>query len=271
MNNSIYIHTEDVHNLNSPSRIVPVVCDFLNPSSVADLGCGIGTFLHCFKQNGVKRVLGIDGEWANKELIAKYLKKDEFFEANIEEEIKIDQRFDLAICLEVAEHIDSKFADNLVTTLTNISDVIIFAAALPNQGGQNHINEQYPHYWELKFKEQGYIFIDCFRDVFWDNKEIFWWYKQNMFLVVKDGHKIDLSKLQNLSNGAKSRIHPELFEAISQISDITQDRLIKIEQGELSVRKYLRLLSRALKRKFRFKNDFTETIIFDKNNPIQRI
>jgi SAM-dependent methyltransferase len=267
----IYIHTEDVHNLDSPSIIVPVIINLLEPSSVVDLGCGIGTFLHLFKKHGVNRVLGIDGKWANKELLKKYLSENEFYEANIENKIEINEKFDIAICLEVAEHIDSTFADNIVSSLTNLSDIIIFAAAIPNQGGQNHVNEQYPKYWESKFNKLGYMFIDCFRDIFWDNKNVFWWYRQNMFLVVKEGTEINIENIINDKNQAQSRIHPELYDTISNISVITQDRLLTIEKGDLPLKKYLKLLLRGIKRKFGFKNTSNEILVFDKNNPLQKI
>jgi SAM-dependent methyltransferase len=250
MKNLVYVHSEDVHNLDSPSTIVPVLCDFLNPSSVVDLGCGIGTFLHCFKKNGVNRVLGIDGTWANKEMIRKHLKDEEFFEANIEEIIEINQKFDLAICLEVAEHVDAKYAENIVKTLTDLSDVIVFSAALPNQGGQNHINEQPPWYWEEKFNKFGYKFIDCLRDVFWDNKDVFWWYSQNMFLVVKDDHNIDFNKIKKTEDKAQHRIHPELFKSIINKTLIAENKLANIERGDIGIKNYLKLLFLAIKKKY---------------------
>ena len=78
MNEVKYVHLESTHNTESPGQIVPVIYQMLNPRSVADVGCGIGTFLYCFKQEGVKKVLGIDGPWVDKSLKAKYLSDYEF-------------------------------------------------------------------------------------------------------------------------------------------------------------------------------------------------
>ena len=61
-----YIHHEKAHNLIAPEIIVPVITDVLNPQSVVDVGCGIGTFLHVFKKNGVTDILGLDGRWVNR-------------------------------------------------------------------------------------------------------------------------------------------------------------------------------------------------------------
>ncbi|MFC1840655.1 hypothetical protein ACFL1N_13825 [Thermodesulfobacteriota bacterium] len=41
-----YIHDESAHNLTDPSIIVPIILQVLNPKSVVDVGCGIGTFLN---------------------------------------------------------------------------------------------------------------------------------------------------------------------------------------------------------------------------------
>ncbi len=94
-----YIHDETVHNLNAPNRIVPEVIQLVNPQSVVDIGCGIGTFLHVFKMNGVSDVLGIDGPWANKKLLKKYINPEEFQEWDLEKEIKLNKKYDLVVSL----------------------------------------------------------------------------------------------------------------------------------------------------------------------------
>ena len=47
---------KNLHNLESPNRIVPEVLKFVSPKSVVDIGCGLGNFLHVFKQNGVEEI-----------------------------------------------------------------------------------------------------------------------------------------------------------------------------------------------------------------------
>lgn len=206
-----YIHTEDVHNLLAPSEIVPVIYDILSPRSVVDLGCGIGTFLHYFKNSGCE-VLGIDGEWTNKDLLFKHIDPSEFVEANIEEPIQMNNRFDLALSLEVAEHLKENCADTYVETLVSLSDVILFSAAIPGQGGQNHVNEQWVDYWIAKFSEHDYVFHDVLRPIFWENENVDCWYKQNMFLVSHVSYKLDQSIFYKYNpSKIHNYIHPELF------------------------------------------------------------
>ncbi len=48
-----YIHKEDIHNLRAPRQLVPIILQLCSPESVVDIGCGIGTFLYCFKEAGI--------------------------------------------------------------------------------------------------------------------------------------------------------------------------------------------------------------------------
>ena len=220
-----YLHTEDIHNIKSPKEIVPEIIRLLRPKSVVDIGCGLGTFLYCFKQEGVNDVLGIDGPWANKDLIHQHLSEDEFLEKNLEKEFDLGRKFDLAISLEVAEHISEKHADTFISNLVSSGKIILFSAAIPFQGGQNHVNEQWLSYWEDKFRQHDYIIHDVLRPIFWDNPRIFWWYKQNMILIAPKGfvfnEKVEYNPLRNV-------VHYEFFaEKIKQLDDLVYGRSSK--------------------------------------------
>ena len=185
-----YIHDEQTHHLKDPDKIVPVIMELLQPKSVVDIGCGIGTFLHVFKREGVQDILGIDGPWVNRELLSKYIKPEEFLEADLEKGLSLDKSYDLVVSLEVAEHLAPSAADTFVKNLVNAGEVILFSAAIPLQGGQNHINEQWLSYWEAKFLKHHYGLQDVIRPLFWNDPEISWWYKQNMVLFTPKGFEL---------------------------------------------------------------------------------
>jgi SAM-dependent methyltransferase len=208
-----YYHDEGTHNLVSPGIIAPLVYKLVTPKSVVDVGCGLGNFLYSFKQLGVKPVLGIDGSWINHGLLEKYLSKEEFMEADLENLGQLNYRFDLAICLEVAEHLAEASADNFIKSLVSLSDVVLFSAAIPHQGGQNHLNEQWPSYWAEKFGNYGYNFNDLLRPVLWGNNKVEYWYQQNIFLVAKKGYKFNLSVLEEYKDSFKIMdcVHPEIY------------------------------------------------------------
>ncbi len=249
-----YIHFEEAHNLNDPSIIVPVIMDVLNPKSVIDVGCGIGTFLHVFKKHGVKDILGLDGKWANKEKLKKYISPENFIETDLENGFQVDRKYDLVFCLEVAEHLHENSADILIKSLTSVSDIIIFSAAIPGQMGQNHINEQWPDYWIDKFQKHDFICHDVFRPIFWNNQNIARWYKQNMFLYTKKGKDKIATKFEKyFDNNISNYVHPEYYEL--RVNDIVHlskafknldNNYRNIIHGKATLKKYLGYLAKYM-------------------------
>lgn len=210
--NKKYRHTEHLHNLKDPEIIIPILQEYVNPKSVVDVGCGLATFLKVYKDKyQVEEILGIDGKWVDKELLSKNIDPKYFLEVDLELGFNLQKRFDLAICIEVVEHLKPESSDLIVDSLINLSDVILFSAAIPFQSGDNHKNEQWPGYWQSKFEERGYAFYDCIRPHIWDNKELFWWYKQNIFLIIKKDNLI--SKTLEPCRSIINVVHPDLLEA----------------------------------------------------------
>ena len=231
---------KNLHNLESPSNIVPEVLKFVSPKSVVDIGCGLGNFLHVFKQHGVEKVLGVNGSWVEKELLFKYIEPEEFLERNLEEEVQLDQKYDLVVNLEVAEHLHKNAADTIVKTLVNAGDVILFSAAIPYQGGQHHINEQPLTYWEEKFAKHGYVVHDILRSTVWDREEIPFWYRQNMVFVAP----ADYSFNNNPTQGTiKNIVHPVLLK--DKI-----DEIIGFHHAKRKPSFYFKLFLKSLARSF---------------------
>lgn len=207
--------------LYSAETILNIVTDIVPEiNSAADFGCGVGTWLHVLGEKGAEKVQGVDGPWVDTDLLR--IPKTSFFHADLNSEIKLEQRYDLAISVEVAEHLEPESAENFVNSLTNTSDFILFSAAVPFQGGRNHINEQWPEYWAKLFKEKGYSVVDLVRKKIWNDDKIERWYKQNIFLYVK---KEKLSELKAtpeeiaLNNRALPLIHPESY--LSKVEKMT--------------------------------------------------
>ncbi len=184
-------YNKEIHNVKNPDIIVPEIMKRLNPNSVIDFGCGIGSFLNSFKRHGVEEIFGIDGDWVDKSQLYSYINPDEFKAHDLEAEIIINKPFDLVISLEVAEHLSEKSSKVFVQNLTQFNSPILFSAAIPNQGGYNHLNEQWLTYWEELFNEVDFVFHDVIRPIFWDNEDLFWWYKQNMVLVTPRNYQIN--------------------------------------------------------------------------------
>lgn len=251
-----YIHDESVHNSTAPKQLVPILVELFHPISVVDIGCGIGTFLHEFIEHNITDVLGIDSEWVDKALLTKYLSKDLFVEADLGKKLVLNRRFDLAICLEVAEHIDQEKVGTFIDTVTSLSDVVVFSAAIPGQGGQNHVNEQWLSYWESCFKIHDYVMYDIIRPLIWDNPNIFFWYKQNMVVFAKKGCIINSLQKESCCP-IHNLVHPELYlQHFNSLSKYQSDnarleyQLNRVLSGSYPIKAYLRLLIRYVNVRF---------------------
>ena len=199
----------------SALEFIPIIYDTLKPTSVVDFGCGIGNWIKVWlEETPVKDILGIEGPYISKDLYKvdeKYiLLKD------LKEPIDLGRKFDVAISLEVGEHLPDEFADVFVSNIVKVSDIVIFSAAIKGQLGTYHINEQYPEYWANKFAKHHYVAVDYFRSKIWTNSKIKYWYRQNVLIYIKKealtNHPFLEPYYTTTNPECLLRIHPDQFE-----------------------------------------------------------
>jgi SAM-dependent methyltransferase len=171
--------------LRSAIKYVDFLTTIYRPVSVADLGCGRGTWLKAFKDRGARKVVGYDGPWNQQSNMVDQAIEFHSVDLNKPIDAENSERFDLAMSLEVAEHLEASSASGFVSSLTRLSDVVLFSAAFTQQGGTNHINEQPHTYWAKIFALYNYMPYDLFRPLFWGDEEVEFWYQQNVFLYVQ--------------------------------------------------------------------------------------
>ena len=180
------------------------------PASILDVGCGQGAWLAAGAALGVTELTGVDGPWVDANRMLHPMIR--FVQADLEKGIDLGQRFDLCISVEVAEHISFKAAETFVETLSNASDVIIFSAAIPLQGGVRHINEQWQSFWARLFEERDYQCLDFFRPGIWNDSTVECWYRQNLLLYVKRSHPMR-AEIAARSGGSQMLdvVHPDIY------------------------------------------------------------
>jgi Methyltransferase domain len=168
----------------SAAALVPQLMSLFQPRSVLDVGCANGLWLRQFKSSGTPVVHGIDGPWVPRDQLridsAEFTTCD-LGNANTLAALTLPlERFDLAISLEVLEHVSPVAGDALLDFMAARTDIIVASAATPHQGGTGHINEQWPAYWAARLQARGFEPFDFLRFAIWDDDEIAPWYRQNI-------------------------------------------------------------------------------------------
>jgi SAM-dependent methyltransferase len=208
-----FSYPASTYNCRSASRIVPRLIELFNPTSVVDVGCGLGTWLAVFREQGVEKLLGIDRSRPEEFL----LEADNFLAADLSSGLDWQTTFDLAVSLEVAEHLPPHDADRFLDSLCRLAPVIIFSAAIPDQGGDGHQNEQWPAYWWHKIAARGFVGSDALRWEFWDDQQVDWWYRQNLMVFSRDAHVLE--GLSRANRGPVAVVHPECLKLRCRLMD----------------------------------------------------
>lgn len=175
----------------SASALVPLLIDRYQPSTVVDVGAGEGWFSKAFAERGVAATT-VDGPWIDTDITVDFATPP----------YPTLGPFDLAVCLEVAEHIDAASGDELVAWLCALAPVVAFSAAIPGQGGTGHVNEQPPGYWADRFEAHGRLGSGALRWAVWDNPDVEPWYAQNLLIFGDDDLPVD---------GCPFVIHPGIW------------------------------------------------------------
>ncbi len=222
------------------AAVAPIILEMVpGLSSVVDIGCGAGQWLAAFAHLGVGEILGLDGGEIRAALA---IAPAQFRETDLTQPITLARRFDLAVSLEVAEHLPAGRGESFIADLCALSDIVAFSAAIPGQDGTHHINERWPGYWAALFAAHFYQPLDVIRPRIWKMQGIPFWYRQNMFLYANAAGR---ARLRNEAMIGWSRdetidlVHPDLFS-------FHNDDLEAHRRAETPATRYLMRLERQL-------------------------
>ncbi len=204
-------YQDAVHGSLTAARVVlPLLFQGWRPETIVDIGCGLGAWCATAGQLGVAQCTGLDGAHVSPESLL--IPAAAFIAHDLEAELPANLSAELAICIEVAEHLTSHRAEGLVADLCRIAPVILFSAAVPFQGGSGHVNENWPEYWAAMFARYGFFAHDCLRDKVWGDMRIPWWYRQNLLVFARPEMAGIVPALGAVAEaGSLAKIHPEMF------------------------------------------------------------
>jgi SAM-dependent methyltransferase len=194
-----------------------------HPRSVLDVGCGEGWWGRIGVEEGyVDRATGIDGPWGGAAIDEHLdnadrldqLSRCDFIALGLDE-IPADalpivdvsgNRYDIALCLEVAEHLGDP--DPLVRWLTKCADVVVFSAAIPGQPGAGHVSCRWQAQWAEAFEAvDDWVTDDSLRPAIWTDRRIEFWYRQNVFVAYTVPHA-----MRALRRPVMSMVHPDFWD-----------------------------------------------------------
>ena len=218
--------------------ILPPLIDLFEAKSLVEIGCGHAHWSRAAQDHGVSDLLALDGPWNSSGEL--HIDRADFREVDLSEPLVLDRQFDMAICLEVAEHVAQEHAATLVSSITAAADIILFGAAIPLQGGHGHINEQWPSYWRKLFENEGYEPFDLVRRNHWSDKRIHYWYRQNSFAYIRKTNSAAVARahsaLAATDQTLMDAVHPEKFLEVASYDSIAFARLARKVPSRLANR-----------------------------------
>jgi SAM-dependent methyltransferase len=226
---------QEVQNRISARTILGILREYVRPASVLDVGCGIGTWLGAVQALGVADVRGIEGKWLDLALLE--IDSGLVTLLDLEQGFSLGRKFDLVMCLEVAEHLYPAAAEHLIASLTRHGDLVLFSAAVPYQGGYHHVNEQFPDYWAGLFARHGFRCLDIIRPRVWADTAILWWYRQNSLVFAHERMLQNNAKLLEQSKIERplAIMHPDgflpKFQQAARATDEYQQLFQYLAQG----------------------------------------
>ena len=195
------------HTAHAARRILGVLPPALPRASVADIGCGTGTWLAAALELGATSAFGIEGEWVTSAMLDH--PAIAFAPQDLEQRVA-GPRVDLAISLEVGEHLSPARAESFVADLVALAPATLFSAAIPGQGGVGHINEQWQSWWATHFARHAYRAYDVIRPLIWTDEAIPAWYRQNVVLYL-DAATAETLSLTPTEPALLDRVHPAFW------------------------------------------------------------
>lgn len=240
----------------SAERILPEVVNRLGAANVVDFGCGSGAWLAAAQTLNLD-ILGLDGAWVPRETLE--IDSKCFRTADLTKPLDLDREFDLALCLEVAEHLPAESAATLVDNIVRHAPAVVFSAAIPGQGGHDHVNEAWPDIWAKYFDRTGYDCLDVLRPMFWSDDSVEFWYRQSTLLFVRRGHDMAVRARAAKwpeQNGPLPLVHPEMVQhCLDTVMRLEREKQAAIDQILNTKSWRLTAPLRWLDRRFRSKGD----------------
>jgi len=189
-----FFQENKVCGLDRARGIIPILKEALDFKSMIDVGCSVGHHLQGCIENGINDVFGVEGSLnaINNLCVDRKMVKHHDLRLPLE----LGRKWDIALSIEVIEHIEKEYESVFLQSLAGCSDTIVITAAQPGQGGIRHFNEQKKEYWVDKFDRIGYCYDismvekinGMIQKAIDENKYTHWWRNVLVMIFKKKEH-----------------------------------------------------------------------------------
>lgn len=174
-----------------------------HPKTIIEFGCGNGELSKALaKQDSQITITAIDG-YATPDFTG--FNQIEFSKIDLNDpgSVKnflssLNKKFDVAICMEVAEHLNPDVSEPLIDCMTSAADVVVFSAAVPQQDGDGHINCRTRGFWHKQFERNNFFLRDTIRSKIRHNPRVGKWYALNTVDYQKSNGQPSIEEYQTL-------------------------------------------------------------------------
>lgn len=168
--------------------VAHAIVNTYHPQTVIDVGCGPGKLSMAIARLGVA-VTAIDG-FSEPHFGGLPIK---FCHVNLNDPDSLTrfigaQKYDVAICVEVAEHLDPPVSSALIAGLAAASPIVVFSAGVLDQGGHGHVNLRPRDFWHQEFVQRKYLCADRLRPLLRGRDSVALWYQFNVVDYIRADH-----------------------------------------------------------------------------------
>jgi SAM-dependent methyltransferase len=168
----------------SAAHVLPAFLRHIGARSVLDVGCGAGAWVKAYKDLGVPYCVGVDGEYVDRSVLL--MDRADFHARDITKPFDFGRQFDVVQCLEVAEHVPPPTGPMVIENIVRHGKKVLFSAAPPGQGGEDHINERSYDHWRDEFLKHDFHLFDFVRPSIRDDKAVEPWYRFNILFFAHE-------------------------------------------------------------------------------------